>query len=164
VGRSHLAIYLNDHLGGATGAIELIDHVQRAHADAPVASALGPLRADIDADKRQLHEIVARLTDGGTGVRRAAGWLGERLMRLKLAVDDPSDGSLRLFESIELLSLGLEGKKALWGALATAAAQVPELQGVDYDRLIARAEQQRATLEPYRLDAARAALASDDGK
>lgn len=57
------------------------------------------------------------------------------------------------------MSLGIEGKLALWRALAAAAATAPELVGVDYALLEQRAIEQRASVETVRLDAARVALA-----
>jgi hypothetical protein len=36
---------------------------------------------------------------------------------LKLGIDDPPSGLLLLFESLEALSLGIEGKRSLWIAL-----------------------------------------------
>jgi hypothetical protein len=154
----HLATYLNDHLAGAVSALELMEHIERQHADSAALAIIQQLHPDVDADRRELELIIARLDRGGSTARKAVGWLSERLVYLKLRVDDPSGGELRLFEALELLSLGIEGKKGLWVALAATAPRNPRLQGVDYDRLIARAEQQRAVIEPARIDAARTAL------
>ena len=158
MGSAHLATYLNDHLAGAVGAIELMAHVEHAYDGHPAAAALGPLRRDIEADRDALRAIIERLDVHEKALRKAAGWLGERLLRLKLRVDDPAGGALRLFESLETIALGLEGKRTLWHALAAVAPSVPALQGVDYDRLIARAQAQRGMVEPLRLDAAREAF------
>jgi len=90
--------------------------------------------------------------------RRIAGWIGEKAAELKTYVDDPFSGVLRTFEQIEVVAVGIDGKRALWAALAGAAAGIPELQGVDYSRLIARANQQRQAIEERRLQWAIAAL------
>jgi hypothetical protein len=71
-------------------------------------------------------------------------------------VDDPSGGRLKLLESLEAVAVGIHGKGSLWRALA--AASVPGLTEADYDRLAARADEQRQRIEAARLDAARAAL------
>ncbi|HSF43371.1 MAG TPA: hypothetical protein VLT87_26460, partial [Thermoanaerobaculia bacterium] len=65
---------------------------------------------------------------------------------------------LHLLEALDALSLGIEGKKILWRALAAAAEDAPALQGVDYEGLTRRAEEQRRRVEALRLDAARRAL------
>jgi hypothetical protein len=77
---------------------------------------------------------------------------------LKTAIDDPSDGSLRTLETIELLALGIDGKRALWHSLAALPDQSVSA-AADFDRLIERADQQRQAIELHRLEAARAALA-----
>jgi ferritin-like metal-binding protein YciE len=73
-------------------------------------------------------------------------------------VDDSAEGALRLLEVSEAVALGIEGKRALWGALAAAAEAAPALQVADYARLARRAEEQRQRVETVRLGAARAAF------
>jgi len=46
----------------------------------------------------------------------------------------------------------------LWRALAVAAEAVPGLQGVDYERLVQRSEEQQQRVEVLRLGVAKAAL------
>jgi hypothetical protein len=76
-----------------------------------------------------------------------------------MRLDDPADGDLRLFESLEALSLGIEGKRSLWLALAEAATENPGLRRLDYQHLIVRADEQRARVERRRLEIATRALA-----
>ena len=78
--------------------------------------------------------------------------------RLKLAIDDPSDGALRAFEMIELLSLGIEGRMSLWRSLSAIAADEQSLNDVDFEALIRRAREERERLEPLHAAAAREAL------
>ena len=158
--KEHLATYLNDHLAGATAALELLEHLESAYAGTAVAHLAAGLRGDITADRQELEAIIRRTGGSRSGLRKAAGWLAERVARFKLWVDDPGGGNLRLLESLEVLALGIEGKRALWASLAAAAPEVPELRGPDYERLARRAEEQRGRVEPVRLDAARAAFAA----
>jgi len=95
---------------------------------------------------------------GPSRTREAAAWLTEKVADLKMRIDDSGDGALRLLESLEALAIGIDGKHALWIALAAAAEHVPALTGVDYERLIKRAEAQRRTVEVQRLSAVQAAL------
>jgi hypothetical protein len=90
--------------------------------------------------------------------RRAVAWMMAKLTEGKTRVDDLSAGPLYRLELIEALGVGVDGKRALWTALATAAAKAPALQGIDYDRLIRRADEQRRIVETARLDAATEAL------
>lgn len=152
----HLAAYLHDHLAGSTAALELLGHLERAHPD--LGPVLAPLRLDIAADRQVLEGLMARHGVSPDTARQAAAWLAEKAARLKMTVDDPAGGALRLLESLEAVAVGIHGKWSLWRALA--AAGVPAPPGSDYDRLAARAEEQRQRVEGARLDAARAALGS----
>jgi hypothetical protein len=61
-------------------------------------------------------------------------------------------------EEIEVLSLGIEGKRLLWTALGEAATSEPRLSGFDFASLTHRAQDQRDRLERFRLLFAAAAL------
>jgi hypothetical protein len=56
---------------------------------------------------------MARLGVPTSAPRRAAAWLAEKLTELKLRLDDPSGGALRLMETLEAVSVGIEGKRLL---------------------------------------------------
>lgn len=155
----HIATYLNDHLAGAAGALELLEHLETAYAGTQAGRLAAELRVDVEADRQTLESLMDRLQVARSRARKAAAWLGDKVAELKLRLDDPTGGSLRLFESLEALSLGIEGKRSLWRALATAAEEAPDLQVADYEGLIRRAEDQRSRVETARLEAARRALA-----
>jgi hypothetical protein len=152
------ARYLNDHMAGAVAAVELLEHLEEAYAGTHVAVAVNSLRTDIEEDRQELAALMRRLGVSESTPRKAAAWLAERVAELKLKMDDPSGGALRLLESTEAVALGIEGKLALWKALAAAAPECPELQGVDYVHLAQRAVEQRSRIEPLRLEGARGAL------
>jgi hypothetical protein len=104
---------------------------------------------------------MSRLQISESRTRKASAWVTEKFTELKLRIDDPAHGDLRLFESLEALSLGIEGKKSLWLALAAAAEVTPGLRIADYERLKQRAEDQRNRVETRRLGVAQAALKSE---
>lgn len=54
--------------------------------------------------------------------------------------------------------MGIEGKKLLWPNLRDLAGLAATLGDVDFDRLVERAEQQRAEIEPFRIAAGREAF------
>jgi hypothetical protein len=157
----HVAIYLNDHLAGSVVAVELLEHLEAAHKGMPMESFAAQLRTDIEADRRTLKALMDRLGVAESPTRRASAWLAEKVTELKLVVDDPADGELRLFESLEALSLGIEGKRALWLALSSAAEVEPELRAADYGRLVRSAEEQRSRVEAVRLEVAKRALKAE---
>jgi hypothetical protein len=147
VSKSHVAVYVKDHLGGSEAALEILDHLESTHG----AGAVG--------ERKVLTQLLDQL-DGSTSVpRRVVGWLSEKALELKLVADDPGNGALRLFEAIEALELGVHGKLGLWRALEANEDAVPVLATVEYVPLIRQAEAQEILLESLRLDAARSAFA-----
>ena len=154
----YLGIYLNDHLAGSVVAIELLQHIERAYAGRPVERFAADLRAEIQADQKELQRLMGELNVSESRARQATAWIAEKMTMLKLRLDDWAGGDFRLFEALEALSLGIEGKKALWEALAGTAEKVPALRLLDYARLVQRALEQRSRVEAKRLETATAAL------
>jgi hypothetical protein len=155
---SPIETYLNDHLAGSTVAIELLEHLESSH-DAEWAVFFRTLRADIESDRGKLETLMKEMDIDQSKLRKGMAWLGEKFTELKMRLDDPADGALRLFESLEALSLGIEGKRSLWLALAEAATDNPGLRMLDFPHLIARADEQCARVEKRRLEIAASALA-----
>ena len=154
----HLATYLNDHLAGSVVAVELMKNLEAAYADTPVANFVNGIRMEVEADQRELEELMRRLEISESRTRQVSAWLTEKVTELKLQLDDSAHGNLRLLESLEALSLGIEGKKSLWLALAATAEISPQLRLVDYERLRQRAVEQRSRVEFKRIEIARVAL------
>lgn len=149
-----IATYLNDHLAGSIVALELLEHLEATHADDSLKTFFAGLRSDIAADRGELETLMARLQISESRTRKATAWLTEKLTEMKLRFDDPGGGDLLLFESLEALSLGIEGKRSLWIVLAACAKQSPALSIMEYERLIERATDQRDRVEKLRLQVA----------
>ena len=147
-----LATYLNDHLGGAAGAIELLATVRGHAANAEFEQVIDEVASDIGEDREMLVGIMDRLDVEPGSMKQAGARVVEKVMQAKSSNVVTGDKDLsRLFE-LEALCIGIAGKTAGWLALQATAHSA--LADVDFDRLIARAEAQRARLEPYRLKAA----------
>ena len=157
----YVATYLNDHLAGSVVALELLEHLEATHAENDLIAFFKQLRTDIAADRDELQGLMERLDIGESRTRKATTWLATKLTELKLRFDDPQTGPLRLFESLEALSLGIEGKRSLWMALGAAAEISPLLRVADYERLTQRAQEQRNRVERLRITTARIALNLD---
>ncbi len=154
----HLATYLNDHLAGSVVALELLEHLEAAHAEDPLHDFFRELRADITADRDELEALMKTLNIDQSRTRKATAWFAEKFTELKLRFDDPKAGDLLLFESLEALSLGIEGKLGLWIALAATSETAPSLRIADYARLQHRAQEQRDRVEELRIKTALKAL------
>jgi hypothetical protein len=70
-----------------------------------------------------------------------------------------SEESARL-EEVEVLSLGIEGKRLLWATLAQLSSTDARLMGFPFPDLKQRAKSQRDRLERFRLRLAADALGS----
>ena len=70
-----------------------------------------------------------------------------------------SEKAARL-EEVEVLSLGIEGKRLLWAALAQLSSTDARLSGFPFPELKQRAKSQRDRLERFRLRLANDALGS----
>ena len=153
-----LALYLADHLAGAEAACELLARLTRQYPTGDLGRDLRDLLGEIRADKRTLQELCVTVGTKETMLKRAGGWIAEKTGRLKLSFRSERDAALSLFEGLELLSIGVLGKRALWIALQRMRDAAPALQRMDFEGLAARAATQHQQLERYRLLAAPAAL------
>jgi hypothetical protein len=151
-----LAVYLNDHLAGARFAIELLERLHDANSGQSLGLFANQLLIKIDEDRAVLQGIADRLGDGGSTLKQAAAWMTEKLSRLKLRLE--SDSKLGVFETLETLSLGILGKRALWRLLSELSATNSFLKEINFQELISRAESQHGEVEAYWLSAGRAAL------
>ena len=153
-GTTALETYLNDHLAGSAAAIELIETLRANNSGTPLDAHLAGLGVEVEEDRDTLRRVMDALGVPRSTIKQVGGKVLERLSRLRLS--DKITGSphvTRLME-IETLSLGIEGKSALWRALEPVAAATPGLAAFDLPALGARAAAQRQGLEPFRLEAA----------
>ena len=149
-----LGIYLNDHLAGSAAGTELAAKLRDNNEGTELGKLMAALHHDISQDKDALEELMRHLEVERHPVKEAAGWMLEKLSRLRLNPALTGGAELTRLLETEALSLGIEGKLAMWLALKEAAAADPRLAATDYDRLIERARGQRRALEPHRLAAA----------
>jgi hypothetical protein len=152
----YLAIYLNDHLAGSTLGIELARRLCRSNSDGAYGAPLRRLAAEIDEDRQTLIGIMDRLQIRRDRLKVAGAWAAEKAGRLKLNGQLLHYSPLSRLEELEMLSLGVEGKLAMWSALHHAIG--PRVADTDLDPLVARANAQRETLEELRHQAAAEAL------
>jgi hypothetical protein len=147
-----LAIYLNDHLAGATGGLELVKRAAGSNEGTELGAFLDHLRAEIQEDRESLIEVMDRLEVSRDRMKVTGGWLAEKAGRLKLNGQLLGYSPLSRVVELEGLHLGINGKLSCWQSLRQANAS--ELAGFDLDRLIQRAEHQLVELEPHRREAA----------
>ena len=157
-----LSEYLNDHLAGSVGALELLDRLIESHEGKPLERFFRDLRDDIHQDQAQLQELIGKLGIGESAVRKAGAWFVEKLSRPKLELGEGGKLELGLLLALEALVLGITGKRSLWRALKAASRTVPELARLDYSGLENRAIEQCERVEARRLEIARAVFKADE--
>ena len=153
----YLATYLNDHLLGATAGTELARRAARENEGSEVGTFLSGLAAEIGEDRATLRALMAELGVKEDHAKVAAGWAAEKVGRLKPNAQLRGYSPLSPLVELEGLLIGIQGKLAMWRALAGVADEV----GLDRERLetlSVAAERQQDDVERHRLAVARTAL------
>lgn len=158
MGLSNLERYLNDHLTGAAGALTLVEDLMKREELTDDRVFFEDLYDKIQADRDLLEDLMIKAELSRDGLMQAAGGLTAKIGRLKLLWEGLNPGDLGLFEALEMLALGIQGKRLLWRALKEASQVCPQWEGVDFESLAAAAKVQRDGVEQKRLLTARVAL------
>lgn len=157
-----MASYLNDHLAGAEGAVSTLeDLIERQDNDAARAF-FTQLHDEIGKDRDLLQNLLEGLGYEESGFKQVIGNLTAGVGHLKLWSNGLKEGEFGLFEALEMLAIGIQGKRLLWRALATVAVKYPGWSGTDFLVLEGRARDQRNAVEKWRLKTAALALVPED--
>ena len=151
-----LAQYLHDHLAGAKFAVALLEDLRKQCPDPDIVGFCAALLIEVEADRSVLQGLVQQIAGGTNAAKEVAAWVAQKAGRFKLTLSEP----MGTFEAIEALSLGVQGKLALWNALRAVRELDERLEGLDLDELRSRALQQFSQLEDVRLRLAQSVLAT----
>jgi len=157
-----LDVYLNDHLAGSAAAVELVERIRGTNEGTTLASHMQGLGQLIEEDRDTLTAVMEQLGVVRSGPKQLAGKVLETLSRLRLNERVTGSAYVTRLMELETLSLGIEGKLSLWRSLGQVTGSRPELAGFDLPGLETRAVDQRAGLEPFRLEAASQAFAASE--
>ena len=150
-----LRLYLNDHLAGSVGAIELLDNLIEHHSEDRFGKFFAGLRQEIRPDQDTLRDLIRKVGGEESTLRKAVGWLSEKFGRMKLG---DGEDSAELLQAVEAIALGITGKKLLWRSLGAIGSSFSALQGMDFVALEKRAQGQFERVEDLRLQMAREAF------
>lgn len=148
-----LALYLRGHHAAGAAAVGQVRRSAAGCRDGELGLLLVRLSKEIADDCGHLAEVMTKL--GVTPARlrtlvvRLVAWIGRWFVRAH-APGRPQ----ALLIGLESLSLGIEGKASLWRTLREVSVGEPRIGDIDFDTLLARAEEQRRLLEPHRLEVA----------
>ena len=149
-----LRIYLNDHLAGSTLGLALVRRVRRSNPDGELGEFLTWLETQIAEDRESLFRVLDAAGVRRNPVKQGTARFAEVVGRLKLNGRLRGYSDLSRLLELEGLAIGIEGKRALWTALAASGRSFP----VDLEELAARARLQQEGVERHRLDAAHRAI------
>lgn len=152
-GAGLLAIYLNDHLSGATAGLELFRRAARTRQGRDHGAELAGLAQQVEQDRDSLTQIMADLGVPTDHAKVAIGWLAEKAGRIKPNGHLLSRSPLSDVLELESMLLGVRGKAACWRSLRTLAESDERLFVEHLDELLERADQQSAVLEELRVAA-----------
>ena len=158
-----LEIYLQDHLAGAMGGVQLAQRMYGQNKGTEFGEFLGRLAQDIEEDRQDLKAIMQRLGVSADPMKVAGAWAAEKAGRLKFNGSLLNYSPLSRVIEFEGLIMGVNGKLSLWNSLRAVASTDSRLDAEDLDRLIARAQEQIAGLREHHLMAAEAAFLSSAG-
>jgi hypothetical protein len=151
-----LAIYLNDHLAGATVALELARRARGANEGSELGAFLGELGEELEHDRETLREVMATVGAGRDRLKVAGAWAGEKAGRLKLNGRLLGYSPLSRVVELEGLALAVTANLTLWRMLDGLADA--RLAKFEFNALAGRAERRRDELERHQRDAGRLAL------
>ena len=156
----YLHIYLNDHLAGSTGGLELAQRIQENNEDNPLGEVMAGIAKEIEEDRDELQRLMDALDVKRDHPRVLAGWVAEKLGRLKPNGQILGYSPLSRLIELEALALGITGKLSLWEALTEVAGEDDRLDPAELARLAERARHQRDEVWQVRRRAAEEAFAA----
>lgn len=141
----YLAIYLNDHLGGAAGGVELVRRLHDSNRDDEVfGPPLARLREEIEAKRAALERLTEQLDISRGRLKPIGAWVLEKVGRLKLNGQLRGYSPLSRLLELEGLAMGLSGQLGLWRTLIELDLKQP---GFDFEQLAAETAEHRSTVE-----------------
>lgn len=150
--RDPIAIYLNDHLAGATVGVEVARRTLNSNNDNEFGEFLRRLAGEVEDDRQTLRSVMRELDVRVDRAKQAAAWGSEKLGRLKPNGRLVGYSPLSRLVELEFLSIGITGKLGMWRVLQRVLDE--PLTSADLASLIERAERQRTEVDEYRVRAA----------
>jgi hypothetical protein len=137
-----LGIYLNDHLAGSKGGLELARRARGANeGDEEFERPLAEICAELEAEREILGTLMEDLDIRRDPLKPAAAWAAEKVGRLKLNGQLTGYSPLSRLVELEGLLIGITGKRQMWSALAQSFGG--RRGEIDFEQLAEQAERQR---------------------
>ncbi len=154
--------YLNDHLAGSQSALVLLQDLAERQEDPLESRFFSDLKLKVENDQELLRKLLSSIGQDESSLLQAAGNLTGKASRLKLLWEGMQPGRLGMFEALEMLTLGIQGKRLLWVVLREISPHFPEWSGMDFASLELEAIRQRDSVEERRVLHGKETLASTE--
>lgn len=155
---NHLADYLNNHLAGSVGGIEVTKRCLGNSEGTPLGSFIKQLLNDLEEDQSVIKEVLRKLGKSEDTLKKLGTWALVKFAEPKLASYEGDDVNFGRLVELEAILVGSRGRLGLWLVLETVPFNDPRLQEFDFRALRARTEEHIRIIEEYRLAAAHAAF------
>jgi len=157
--RRLVGIYLEDHWAGATGGVELARRLRASNEETEWTEDLEQVCAEVEADRETLQAVMEALSVRRNLPKAYGAWAAEKLGRLKLNGRLLGYSPLSRVVELELLMVGITGKRGLWDALDRAG--LSELEEFNFPELGKRATAQAKVVRRIHRGATKQAFAAE---
>lgn len=143
--RDALALYLGNHVSGATAGSERFDRMARAYAETSLGPELADLADEIADELRFLRELLETLGLPQRAPRSTAAWISEKAARL-VTSNQPPDSGMYLVLELELLRGAVMAKLGAWQVLVRFSPRLG-LPAATFETLAESARRQADQIE-----------------
>lgn len=134
--QKYLATYLQDHAAGSETALAITRKLQHKLPTTPLAEFAKDFEVELGLERKILFTLLERAKPSPLAhARRFIGAVGAQVTSTKLLADSLANRDFYAFESLEALSLGVEGKRRLWKLLRESS--LDEVKGISFVRFFA---------------------------
>jgi hypothetical protein len=148
-----LVAYLREHLSGSDAALAVVERLWHSAAEGDVKQLAETLRRDFDEERDSVRVLLASIGASPYAAKRAAGHIVGGLLG---TMAGGRTDELSLLRTLEGLAVGVQGKRCLWRALASAFPTHSGPAGRSFAELEAMAVRQWEAIEQQRQALARA--------
>lgn len=153
-----LRIYLNDHLAGSVGGLELARRCKSSNEGTALAGFLGELISALETERALVEQLLGDIGGTPNVAKQGAVWALEKLGRLKLNGKIKGYSDLSRLVELETLTMGVTGKLSLWRSIQAIEHEIPAFKERGFEQLIKRSEDTIETLKKFSKEAAERAF------
>ena len=146
----YVRLYLQHHWIAARGGLDLFRRAAKSFGLESARGRFGELAEQVAQDRESLRGIMRRVGAREAGLLQNVAALGERLGRLKTNGTLLRRSPLSDLMEVEAMATAVEAKKCGWITMRELADSDDRLDAAELDRLLTRADAQRAALEEIR--------------